>query len=258
MHYVCIFGHHVSQSMDQPGKVAKPACDQLNRERMDISLFPVRAFEFGFSRHVRLSRPASSCLFSTSRSSLVLTHGGISNAFRKTEHLFILPTVMESVSSLSSPEISYRWRSLVLMGAVRLTESRALSQDTDGKGRSNRSPSVWIQYVDPPPETLRQTSYRTPPGLASHHRGAAQETRHRMTSYNRALEIIRCESIETRLRTRRLLWAGTLLRMSGGRLPKRIMFENLEDAVRRGRGGKEKEWTHCVQSDFRAFGITVD
>ena len=26
--------------------------------------------------------------------------------------------------------------------------------------------------------------------------------------------------------------------------------------VRRGRGGKEKEWTDCVQSDIRAFGIT--
>ena len=50
---------------------------------------------------------------------------------------------------------------------------------------------------------------------------------HRMTSYNRALEITGCESIETTLRTRRLLWAGTLLRMSGGRLPKRIVFGNL-------------------------------
>ena len=47
---------------------------------------------------------------------------------------------------------------------------------------------------------------------------------HRMTSYNRALEITRCESIEMTLRTRRLLWAWTLLRMSGGRLPKRIVF----------------------------------
>ena len=26
--------------------------------------------------------------------------------------------------------------------------------------------------------------------------------------------------------------------------------------MRRGRGGKEKEWTDCVQSDIRAFGIT--
>ena len=64
---------------------------------------------------------------------------------------------------------------------------------------------------------------------------------HRMTSYNRALEITGRESIETTLRTRKRLWAGTLLRMSGGRLPKRIVFGNLEGAVRRGRNGKEKE-----------------
>ena len=51
---------------------------------------------------------------------------------------------------------------------------------------------------------------------------------------------------------------GALLRMSGGRLPKRIVFGNLEGAVRRGRGGKEKEWIHCVQSDIRAFGIAGD
>ena len=43
--------------------------------------------------------------------------------------------------------------------------------------------------------------------------------------------------------------------MSGGRPPKRIVFGNLELAVQRGRGGKEKEWTDYVQSDIRAFGI---
>ena len=111
--------------------------------------------------------------------------------------------------------------------------------------------------------TLRQEHYAN---LRTVHHGAlpgvigAQRKRpdHRMTSYNRALEITRRESIETTLRTRRLLWAGTLLRMSGGRLSKRIMFGNLEGAVRRGRGGKEKKWTDCVQSDIRAFGITGD
>ena len=46
--------------------------------------------------------------------------------------------------------------------------------------------------------------------------------------------------------------------MSGGRLPKRIMFRNLEGAVRRGRVGKEKEWTDCVKSDIREFDITGD
>ena len=76
-----------------------------------------------------------------------------------------------------------------------------------------------------------------------------------MISYNRVLEITGCERIETTLRTRRLLWAGTLLRMIGGRLPERIVFGNFEGAVRRGRDGKEKEWTDSVQSDIRAFGI---
>ena len=79
-----------------------------------------------------------------------------------------------------------------------------------------------------------------------------------MIPYNRALEIIRRESIETTLRTRRLLWTGMLMRMSSGRLPKRIMFGNLEGAVRKGRGGKEKEWTDCVQSKVRTFGIEGD
>ena len=46
--------------------------------------------------------------------------------------------------------------------------------------------------------------------------------------------------------------------MSGGWLPKRIVFGNLEGAVRRGRGEKEKEWTDYVQSDIRAFGIAGD
>ena len=30
--YVCMHGHHIQQSMDQPGKVANPARGQLNRE----------------------------------------------------------------------------------------------------------------------------------------------------------------------------------------------------------------------------------
>ena len=46
--------------------------------------------------------------------------------------------------------------------------------------------------------------------------------------------------------------------MSSGRLPKRIVFGNLEGAVRRGWGGKEKEWTDCVQSNIQAFGIAGD
>ena len=62
-------------------------------------------------------------------------------------------------------------------GALRPTESSALPQDPNGKGRGNRGPLVWMQYVDPSPGMLRQTPHRTPPGLASHHRSVAQETR---------------------------------------------------------------------------------
>ena len=126
------------------------------------------------------------------------------------------------------------------------------------KAEAIESHLVWMQYVDPLPGTLRQTSHRTPPSLASYNRAQRKRPYHRMTSYNRALEITGCESIETTLRTRRLLWVGTLLRMSGERPPKRIIFGNLEGAVRRGRGGKEKEWTDCVQSNIRAFGIAGD
>ena len=111
--------------------------------------------------------------------------------------------------------------------------------------------------------TLLQEHYAKLP--AAHHRvllriiGARRmRPDHRRTSYNRSLEKTRRESIETTLRTKRLLWAGTLLRMSGGRLPKRIVFGNLEGAVRRGQGGKEKEWTDCVQSNIRAFSVAGD
>ena len=41
-------------------------------------------------------------------------------------------------------------------------------------------------------------------------------------------------------------------------MPKRTISGNLESAARRGRGGKEKEWTDCVQSDIRAFGKSGD
>ena len=77
-----------------------------------------------------------------------------------------------------------------------------------------------------------------------------------MTSYNRVLDITVCESfVETMLQTRTLLWVGTLTRMNGGRLQKRIVFGNLEGAVQRGRDGKKKEGTDCVQSDIRVIGI---
>ena len=41
--------------------------------------------------------------------------------------------------------------------------------------------------------------------------------------------------------------------------PKRVMSGELENAGKRGPGGKEeKEWTDCVVDDLRLFGITGD
>ena len=39
---VCMYDHHIQQSMDQPGKVANPTRGQLNRENK-YSPVPVRA-----------------------------------------------------------------------------------------------------------------------------------------------------------------------------------------------------------------------
>ena len=49
-----------------------------------------------------------------------------------------------------------------------------------------------------------------------------------------------------------------LLRMGDHRLPKRVMSRELENAGKRGPGGKEKEWTDCVADDLRLFGVTGD
>ena len=42
--------------------------------------------------------------------------------------------------------------------------------------------------------------------------------------------------------------------MGDYRLPKRVMSGELENAGKRGPGGKEKEWTNCVADDLRLFG----
>ena len=55
-------------------------------------------------------------------------------------------------------------------------------------------------------------------------------------------EVKKCESIETTVRMRRLLWAEALLRMGDHRLPKRVMSGELENAGKRGPRGKEKAW----------------
>ena len=79
----------------------------------------------------------------------------------------------------------------------------------------------------------------------------------RPLSYSQALKKTDCESIETTVRTRRLLYAGQVLRMDDTRLPKIMMCGELNAGKRR-RGGTEKQWRHSLREDLKAFEINVD
>ena len=46
--------------------------------------------------------------------------------------------------------------------------------------------------------------------------------------------------------------------MGDRRLSKRVMSGELENARKRGPGGKEKEWPDCVADDLWLFGVTGD
>ena len=104
--------------------------------------------------------------------------------------------------------------------------------------------------MDPPEGPLSQAPYNTPQDVASNPRTlGCKSPNKRILSYKDALQRTKCESIETTVRMRRLLCSGALLRMGDHRLPKRVMSGELDNAGKRGPGGKEKEWTDCVADD---------
>ena len=72
----------------------------------------------------------------------------------------------------------------------------------------------------------------------------------RILSYKDTLQRTECESIETTVRTRRLLWAGALLRIGDNRLPKRVVSGELESAGKRGPGGRKKSGRTAWQMIF--------
>ena len=72
----------------------------------------------------------------------------------------------------------------------------------------------------------------------------------RILLYKDALQRTECESIETTVRTRRLLWAGALLYMGDHRLPMRVMSGELENAGKRGLGGRRKSGRTAWQMIF--------
>ena len=105
-----VYGRHVQQTGHQPGKVANPARDQLNRENKYFPV-PVRAWEFGLARQVRLSRPASAGSFSKTTGWIRCSHTGSSPSSRfPRRHPYISPIVIGSVPRLSGQALVYRWR----------------------------------------------------------------------------------------------------------------------------------------------------
>ena len=61
-------------------------------------------------------------------------------------------------------------------------------------------------------------------------------------SYAKALNLIRCESIETTIRKKRLFFAGGVARQSKERLCSRIMFETMVGGENARPGGQFKTW----------------
>ena len=76
-------------------------------------------------------------------------------------------------------------------------------------------------------------------------------------SYADALSKTGCESVETRVRKRRILFAGFVARMGNERLPKRVMFGELEGG--KGYvGGQEQDWIGCLEHDLSLFNLPTE
>ena len=75
-------------------------------------------------------------------------------------------------------------------------------------------------------------------------------------SYSKALKKTQCESVETTVRKRRLLFAGAVAIKHDGRLPRRVMFGALSGGGNPGPGRPEKNWLQCVSDDLQAFRAT--
>ena len=75
-------------------------------------------------------------------------------------------------------------------------------------------------------------------------------------SYAKALKKAQCESVETTIRKRRLLFAGAVQRTRNGRLTRRVMFGTMAGGDNPGPGRPAKNWAQCLVDNLRAFRDT--
>ena len=127
------------------------------------------------------------------------------------------------------------------VGAIQPSKGKsAAPEDPDGEIQGNRGSPTRMRNMDPPYGPLQQAPYNASQDVASNPRSLVKSPNHHTLSYKGALERTACESIEMTWHTRRLLWSGTLFRMSDHRLSKSVMSGELENAGKHGPGGKEK------------------
>ena len=69
----------------------------------------------------------------------------------------------------------------------------------------------------------------------------------------KALKQTHCDSVETVVSKRRLLFAGAVAKNHNGRLPRRVMFGALSGGGEPKPGRQEKMWLDCDLDDLKAF-----
>ena len=74
-------------------------------------------------------------------------------------------------------------------------------------------------------------------------------------SHAKALKKAQCESVETTIRKRRLLFAGAVQRTHNERLTRRVMFETMAGGENSGPGRPEKNWAQ-YRVNLRVFRAT--
>ena len=119
--------------------------------------------------------------------------------------------------------------------AVRPPErTSAAPEGPDGEVRGSRGSLTMMCAMAPlegPLRHLRTTHHRMLLRILG---ASCISPNKRILFYKDALQRTECESIETTVRTRMLLWSGALLRMGDHKLPKRAVSGELGNAGKRG------------------------
>ena len=127
MMYVCMCCRTYSKSMDQPGKVANPACGQLT-EKIDISLFAFAPENLvsrdGFGSLVP-RQPAH--LHTQAETGAYLRYP--SRVRRRRSFIYLKPSyAIGPIPCLSGHAIAYRWRSLPRVRRHRASKAQGSSE----------------------------------------------------------------------------------------------------------------------------------